>query len=159
RPKPKPGQASDATQQASKMTMYLMPAVTFFFGLNFPAGMALYWCVGTLFMAVQQYFLAGWGSLFVGIPGMERFVPEPKVVPAVAAPPARGGAAARTKSAPLGAASRQPAAPSAPTAEEGGFRGMFRRLREQMAEAQQQAVEVRAARLAARDGGRNNVVA
>src|SRR5262249_13551697 len=79
RPKPKPGQASDATQQASKMTMYLMPAVTFFFGLNFPAGMALYWCVGTLFMAVQQYFLAGWGSLFVGIPGMERFVPEPKV--------------------------------------------------------------------------------
>src|SRR5262249_21020973 len=132
RPKPKPGQAADATQQASKMTMYLMPAMTFFFGLNFPAGMALYWCVGTLFMAVQQYFLSGWGSLFLGIPRMERFVPEPKAIPALATP-ARGGAAARATAArataaraTAGAPSRGAAAPppaAAPAQSRGGLRG------------------------------------
>jgi YidC/Oxa1 family membrane protein insertase len=39
--------------------LYLIPLITFLFGLSFPAGIALYWCVGTLFMAVLQYVLAG----------------------------------------------------------------------------------------------------
>ncbi|MFI5274459.1 MAG: YidC/Oxa1 family membrane protein insertase, partial [Ktedonobacterales bacterium] len=51
-----PGE-KDATSQATQITQYLMPVMTFIFGLNFPAGLPLYWCVSTGFSAVQQYFL------------------------------------------------------------------------------------------------------
>lgn len=159
RPKPQPGQPPDPTAQASKFTMYLMPCITFLFGLNFPAGMALYWSVGTLFMVVQQYFLAGFGSLFVGIPGMERFVPPPKQTLLPEPPVGRNGARPGTYSAASSARSAlvettttkpkpaaRPATPapaSAPATSGGGF---FARLREQMAEAQRQAQEANAAR-------------
>ena len=155
RPKPQPGQASDATAQATKMTMYLMPAMTFIFGLNFPAGMALYWSIGTMFMIVQQYFLAGFGSLFVGIPGMERFVPEPKQSLTPPAPVGRNGARPGTYSASSAARSALAETPSArtrPTATPAApspspvSGGVFARLREQWAAVQRQAQEAAAAR-------------
>src|SRR5262249_47024404 len=114
-----PGQ-QDATQQATQFTQYLMPAMTFFFGLNFPAGLPLYWAVSTAFSAAQQYFLSGFGSLFVGLdrffPALKRYIPEPKELaaptPALAA---RGGRA------PVPAAMPQPTPPPG----SGGLRGMF----------------------------------
>lgn len=56
---------ADMTQSTQKMMSLLMPFVTFFFALNFPAGMALYWTTSSTFGMVQQYFVTGWGSLFV----------------------------------------------------------------------------------------------
>lgn len=139
-----PGQ-QDATQQATQFTQYLMPAMTFFFGLNFPAGLPLYWSVSTGFSAVQQYFISGWGSLFVGLdrffPGLKRFIPEPKepVTPAPALA-SRGGRA------PAAAAMPQPAPGGG-----GGIRGMFKAIREQMSAAQTQALQQAQEREAARE--------
>ncbi len=76
----RPGAPSDPTAQTTKTMQYIMPLFTVFIGTRFPAGLALYWTVSTGFSAVQQYLLSGWGSLWVGVPGMERFVPEPKDV-------------------------------------------------------------------------------
>jgi YidC/Oxa1 family membrane protein insertase len=54
---------SDPTQQTMKTMQYIMPFFTLFIGWNFPAGLALYWTVSSIFQAVQQYFVTGWGSL------------------------------------------------------------------------------------------------
>jgi len=43
---------------------FIIPFVTFFFALEFPAGLALYWSASSIFSMVQQYFVTGWGSLF-----------------------------------------------------------------------------------------------
>jgi len=53
----------DPTQQSMKTMQYIMPLVTVFFGWTFPAGLALYWTVSSIFQAVQQYFVTGWGGL------------------------------------------------------------------------------------------------
>jgi YidC/Oxa1 family membrane protein insertase len=85
------GQKPDPNTQAMGSMQYVMPFITFIMALNFPSGLAFYWTITTAFMAVQQYFLSGWGSLFVGIPGMEHLVPEPQrpaVLPARATPAA-----------------------------------------------------------------------
>lgn len=81
-----PGQKADTTAQAMNSMQYVMPFITVFIGISFPSGLAFYWCISTAFSAVQQYLLTGWGSLFVGIPGLEHLVPEPQDF---SAPPAR----------------------------------------------------------------------
>jgi hypothetical protein len=103
---------------------YIMPFFTFFIGTRFPAGLALYWAVSTGFSAAQQYFISGWGSLWVGVPGMERFVPKPPEAPAV--PPAATGAR------------RAGGAATAPQPEptKGGF---FSSLRDSIRQIQEQA--------------------
>lgn len=129
-----PGAArQDPTTQATQTTMYIMPAMTLFIGWTFPAGLALYWCITTLFSAVQQYFIAGWGSLFVGIPGLEHLVPEPKAPPTLAT-------ATTGRASLAGAPSARALAPPAqvPPAE-GGIRGLFKQVRDTMAAAQSQA--------------------
>ncbi len=55
--------ASDPTAQSMKTMQYIMPFITVFFGWTFPAGLALYWTVSSVFQAVQQYFVTGWGGL------------------------------------------------------------------------------------------------
>ncbi len=55
--------APDPTQQSMKMMQYIMPLVTVYFGWTFPAGLAIYWTVSSIFQAVQQYFVTGWGGL------------------------------------------------------------------------------------------------
>src|SRR5689334_21867271 len=139
RKKPAPGQPSDPTSQATQATQYLMPVMTFIFGLNFAAGLALYWCISTSFSAVQQYFLNGWGSLFVGIPKewmvklhMEHLIP----VPPETASPALAGRGLGTASA-RGLVAAPTSAPAAPS-ESGGLRGLLRQLRDQMAATQEQ---------------------
>ncbi len=51
--KQKSGQKNMA-QAMSKQMIYLMPAMTFIFGISFPAGLTLYWAASTLFQIAQQ---------------------------------------------------------------------------------------------------------
>jgi YidC/Oxa1 family membrane protein insertase len=48
----------DFGQIMNKQMMYLGPLLTLFIGVKFPAGLALYWLVSTLFMIGQQFQLA-----------------------------------------------------------------------------------------------------
>lgn len=118
----------DTTTQATGMMQYFMPLFTIFIAWGFPAGLSLYWVTSTAFSGVQQYFISGWGSMFVGIPGLEHLVPEPKSITAPA-PPSRTITSTATSRA------LTPTEPQAPP-QEGGFRGMLRQMREQMAAMQ-----------------------
>ena len=71
----KPGQP-DPTAQTMKTMQYIMPLFTVFIGWSFPAGLALYWTISSLFQAVQQYFVTGWGSLLTGTPTLTKKVPS-----------------------------------------------------------------------------------
>jgi YidC/Oxa1 family membrane protein insertase len=154
--KPVPSSQKDATSQATQFTQYLMPVMTLIFGLNFPAGLPLYWSVSTGFSAVQQYFISGFGSLFVGvdrfIPAVARFIPEPQEV-TPPPPPGRGGSAAVRAG-----AARAAIPPPSPPPGGGGLRGMWKAIREQataQAEVtQRQAQERQAAREAAPAGAK-----
>ena len=42
-------------QQMQKMMIYIFPAMAGLFAFQFPAGVGLYWLIGTLFMICQQY--------------------------------------------------------------------------------------------------------
>lgn len=53
----------DMQEAMQKQMLFLMPAMTVFFGFSLPSGLALYWVVTTLFSVVQQYFVTGWGGL------------------------------------------------------------------------------------------------
>lgn len=57
--------ASDPSTQSMKMMQYVSPLIVVFFGWNYAAGLALYWTVSSIFQAVQQFFVTGWGSLMV----------------------------------------------------------------------------------------------
>lgn len=57
--------ANDPSTQSMKTMQYVMPLITVFFGWSFAAGLALYWTISSMFQAVQQYFVTGWGSLLV----------------------------------------------------------------------------------------------
>lgn len=45
------------TNPQTKMLMAIMPAMIFFFALNLPAALSLYWVFGNIFTTVQSYFL------------------------------------------------------------------------------------------------------
>lgn len=47
----------DFANAMSQQMLYLGPLLTLFIGIKFPAGLALYWLVSTLFMIGQQYLL------------------------------------------------------------------------------------------------------
>ncbi len=136
------GAAPDTTTQTAKTMQYIMPFFTIFIGSRFPAGLALYWTVSTLFSAVQQYFIAGWGSLWVGVPGMERFVPKPNAALAVLPPPTISGK--RTGG---GAESAAPT-PEPPSG------GIFGRFRDGIRQIQEQAAAQAAADRAAAEAKR-----
>lgn len=42
------------TSQMSFFTLYFLPLMTFIFGMQFPAGLALYWMVSAIFSILQQ---------------------------------------------------------------------------------------------------------
>ena len=55
-PKNMPGAKDESMAAATSRTMtYFFPIMIVFFSLRFPAGLALYWFVTTLFAVVQQY--------------------------------------------------------------------------------------------------------
>ncbi len=47
----------DFAQTMQTQMLYLGPILTLFIGIQFPAGLALYWLVSTVFMIVQQYYI------------------------------------------------------------------------------------------------------
>ena len=44
------------TATVNKQMLYIMPAMTVFFGIKLPGGLVLYWLVNTLLTILQQYF-------------------------------------------------------------------------------------------------------
>lgn len=57
--------ATDATTQQMKIMQLISPVMVLIFGWTYAAGLALYWTVSSCFGMVQQYFVTGWGSLFM----------------------------------------------------------------------------------------------
>lgn len=56
----------DMAEMAATMQqqmMFIMPIMTVFFALKFPAGLALYWVVTTVYSIGQQYVISGPGGL------------------------------------------------------------------------------------------------
>jgi YidC/Oxa1 family membrane protein insertase len=68
--------AKDAMSQQMAIMQYVMPFITFFFALNFAAGLALYWTTTSVFSMVQQYFVTGWGSLAVMPTFLQNLFPQ-----------------------------------------------------------------------------------
>lgn len=50
-------QQPDIAQMMSKQMLVIGPLLTLYMGIQFPAGLALYWLTGTLFMLIQQVML------------------------------------------------------------------------------------------------------
>ena len=61
-----PTTADPKQQSQSRMMLWMMPALFFFFSLQFPSGLALYWLTSNLISIVIQYFVTGWGALLPG---------------------------------------------------------------------------------------------
>ena len=55
--------ADDMVTNMQSQMLYLFPLMTIFIGYSFPSGLILYWFVFSLFTAIQQYFISGWGGL------------------------------------------------------------------------------------------------
>ena len=58
-PAKKDEKTPDFAQMMNKQMLYLGPVLTLFIGIKFPAGLALYWLVSTLFAIGQQMYLEG----------------------------------------------------------------------------------------------------
>lgn len=56
---------ADMAASMQQQMIFIMPFMTAFIALRFPAGIALYWVVTTVFSIVQQYAISGWGGLFI----------------------------------------------------------------------------------------------
>jgi len=52
--KPKDDMMPDM-QKMQGMMLYIFPAMAAWFAYKFPAGVGLYWLIGTIFMIVQQF--------------------------------------------------------------------------------------------------------
>lgn len=50
------GGQPDFSQVLNSQMLFLLPGLAFFFGINFPAGLSIYWLTGTLFMIGQQIY-------------------------------------------------------------------------------------------------------
>jgi YidC/Oxa1 family membrane protein insertase len=61
-PKDPKGPRDPQTQMMSQMMLF-MPIMFGYITLGLPSGLTLYWTVSNLLSIVQQYFVAGWGSL------------------------------------------------------------------------------------------------
>lgn len=82
----------DPQQKAMMQSMLVMPLVFGYIGFTFPSGAVLYWVVGSILSMIQQYVIAGWGSLANYL----KFLPTdgglfPPSTPALALASANGG--------------------------------------------------------------------
>lgn len=66
------GKTDDIATSIQSQMMYTYPLITLFIGLKFPLGVVLYWGTFSLFQAVQQYFVSGWGGLTPWIKKVKR---------------------------------------------------------------------------------------
>jgi YidC/Oxa1 family membrane protein insertase len=63
---------TDPQQKMMTQMMQFLPLSVIIFGWGFPSGLVLYWATQSVFGAVQQYFITGWGGLREWLP----FLPE-----------------------------------------------------------------------------------
>ena len=75
-PRTASGASKDMMSSQMQIMQFIMPFVTFFFALNFAAGLALYWTTTSVFSIVQQYFVTGWGSLGVMPSFLKNLIPS-----------------------------------------------------------------------------------
>jgi YidC/Oxa1 family membrane protein insertase len=54
----------DPNVRIQRQTMLFVPLISVVYGSFLPAGLFLYWIVGTIYQIVQQYLIIGWGSMF-----------------------------------------------------------------------------------------------
>lgn len=64
--------STDPQQQMMTQMMQFMPITVIFFGWSFYSGLVLYWATQSIFGAIQQYYITGWGALREWLP----FLPE-----------------------------------------------------------------------------------
>ncbi|HEY8596934.1 MAG TPA: YidC/Oxa1 family membrane protein insertase [Thermomicrobiales bacterium] len=64
--------STDPQQKMMTQMMQFLPITVIFFGWSFPSGLVLYWATQSVFGAVQQYWITGWGALREWLP----FLPE-----------------------------------------------------------------------------------
>src|SRR5919202_1124492 len=70
----------DPQQKMMNQMMQFMPMMVIFFGWSFAAGPVIYWATQSIFSAVQQYFITGWGALrdwLPFLPEVTRYTPPP----------------------------------------------------------------------------------
>lgn len=84
-PKRDPNAPVDAQQRMMTGMMQFMPIYITLISLGFPAGNVIYWAFSSLFGAVQQYFITGFGTLpdfpgFGWLPRKEIVMPTPPVI-------------------------------------------------------------------------------
>jgi len=54
----------DQNTKVQRQTAYLFPFISLFYASILPAGLFLYWIVGTIIQIIQQYLILGWGGTF-----------------------------------------------------------------------------------------------
>ncbi len=88
---------SDPQTRAQNRAFLILPLFSVIYGAFLPAGLFIYWITTTVFSIVQQYLIAGWGSLFPLFGWTPRFAVDhqPRFAIAPVVPKAlKGGAAA-----------------------------------------------------------------
>jgi YidC/Oxa1 family membrane protein insertase len=93
---------SDPTAAASQRVMLFLPLISIVYGSFLPAGLFIYWIVFTTYSIVQQYLIAGWGSLFPILGWTPGFVRDhqprfPVPPPKLNTPSADSGASRRSE--------------------------------------------------------------
>jgi YidC/Oxa1 family membrane protein insertase len=78
-PRRDPNNPMDPQQRMMQNIMQFMPIYIVFISVGFPAGTVIYWAFSSVFGAVQQYFITGFGSL-PDLPGMG-FLPRKAIEP------------------------------------------------------------------------------
>lgn len=56
--------SDDPNMKIQRQTLLFVPLISLVYGSILPAGLFLYWIVGTIYQIVQQYLILGWGSMF-----------------------------------------------------------------------------------------------
>ncbi len=85
-PQRDPNQPLDSQTKMMQNMMQFMPIYIFVISLGFPAGTVIYWAFSSLFGAVQQYFITGFGTL-PNLPGLGWLPRKPMTQPAPPLPP------------------------------------------------------------------------
>lgn len=79
--------SSDPQAQAQQRMFMLLPLLSLVYGSFLPSGLFIYWIASTVFSIVQQYLIAGWGSLFPLFGWTPSFAAEHTPRFAITAPP------------------------------------------------------------------------
>ena len=92
--------STDPQAQAQQRMFLLLPLLSLVYGSFLPSGLFIYWIASTVFSIVQQYLIAGWGSLFPLFGWTPSFAANYTPRFAVAPPPPRKAEAAGSRVAP-----------------------------------------------------------